>query len=476
MTTKTKKTVKVVGDVTASAEPLHALEVTIASLYPSPLNPRGAIRDEDLGELVQSIREHGVLQPLVVRAKGTDSWEVIAGHRRLRAAQLAGLDVAPVVWRRNVDDATALELMLTENAARTDVHPLDEGLALQKLRTTWGRDIATLAVTTGRTERWVRQRIALTDLVDEARQRLREDMLTLSAAILLARFEPAEQREMIRLKDASLRISAAHVLSVVRRQINHAPFRTTFNYGPGCVSLDCESCPLQSDAQRRLLDDQAKYQTSSRCLSASCWSLKETRAVELGHTVVVKESYYSFKTPAGFRADLTIGDLYPEPDDHPRAAAPESAPDEVPWSVTDARAICDVVPEAETIFVCNDGNTFRRLNMARAAESLRAQGRGTEADRLATLEQSARVAAAASEAMRLASRADSETSRANAATFDARRKELAKRIREALSGAEAATVAAVPCGLLVKMAAPVEWYLQPDELEQLVGIVEGVMS
>ncbi|MBT6801718.1 MAG: ParB/RepB/Spo0J family partition protein, partial [Rhodospirillales bacterium] len=99
----------------------------VSQLQPSPLQPRRNFRAEDLQALVNSVREKGVLQPLLVRRVAGDSerFEIIAGERRWRAAQLAQVHDVPVVVR-DMDDAEALEIALVENIQRQDLSPLEE--------------------------------------------------------------------------------------------------------------------------------------------------------------------------------------------------------------------------------------------------------------------------------------------------------------------------------------------------------------
>lgn len=98
---------------------------------PNPFQPRGQAELEDIGELVESIREKGVLQPVVVRRR-RDGYELVMGERRLRAARQAGLENIPAVVRR-ATDAEMLELALVENVQRRDLNPIDEALAYRRL-------------------------------------------------------------------------------------------------------------------------------------------------------------------------------------------------------------------------------------------------------------------------------------------------------------------------------------------------------
>lgn len=104
----------------------------IEQIAPNPQNPRGTFSEEALDELTASIREKGVVQPLLVRTLDEGRYELIAGERRWRAAQRAGLDAVPVVVR-DVSDQESLELAIIENVQRADLNPLEEALGYQRL-------------------------------------------------------------------------------------------------------------------------------------------------------------------------------------------------------------------------------------------------------------------------------------------------------------------------------------------------------
>lgn len=111
-----------------------AVETAISLISPNPANPRRLFRDEELSDLADSIRAHGVVQPVIVRpAPGKPgSYELIAGERRWRAAQRAGLERVPVIIKQ-VDDKTALELAIVENVQRADLNAIEEAAGYQQL-------------------------------------------------------------------------------------------------------------------------------------------------------------------------------------------------------------------------------------------------------------------------------------------------------------------------------------------------------
>jgi len=106
-------------------------KVPIEFVRANPRNPRKLFSEAELAELADSIRERGIIQPIVVRARGADSYEIIAGERRWRAAQRAGLHELPVVVL-DVSDAEALELAIIENVQRSDLNALEEATGINR--------------------------------------------------------------------------------------------------------------------------------------------------------------------------------------------------------------------------------------------------------------------------------------------------------------------------------------------------------
>jgi len=107
-------------------------EIPVDLIQPGRYQPRTHFSDESISELADSIRAQGVMQPIVLRPIGEDHYEIIAGERRWRASQRAGLEKVPAVIRA-VDDETALAMSLIENIQREDLGPLEEATALQRL-------------------------------------------------------------------------------------------------------------------------------------------------------------------------------------------------------------------------------------------------------------------------------------------------------------------------------------------------------
>ena len=162
--------------------------VPLESITESKTN--AATRGGDLAELVESVREHGVLQPVLVRPIG-DNWELVAGHRRLAAAREVGLTEIPATVRV-LSNAEALELQLIENLQRADLHPLEEAHGyVQLLRQNY--DTAKIAARIGRSVAYVYDRLKLLALTKPAQKLFREGRFTAGHAVLLARLSPDAQ-------------------------------------------------------------------------------------------------------------------------------------------------------------------------------------------------------------------------------------------------------------------------------------------
>ena len=121
----------------------------IEDLHPGRMQPRGRINAEALAELAASIREHGVLEPILVRGRPSGGFEIIAGERRWRAAQQAGLKEVPI-FVHNLDDEAAFEAALVENLQREDLNPMETARAFQRLADDYGYTQETIATKVGK--------------------------------------------------------------------------------------------------------------------------------------------------------------------------------------------------------------------------------------------------------------------------------------------------------------------------------------
>jgi len=172
-------------------------EVAIDSVVPSSMQPRTRFDEARLQELAKSIRANGVVQPLLVRRKGS-TYELIAGERRWRAAQLAGLTHVPVVLR-NVPDDKVLELALIENIQREDLNPIEEAQAYKKLIDSIGMTQETLAERVGRDRSYITNYLRLLRLPEDIRRFIEEGKLSTGhARTLLGTSDSDTQRRIAR--------------------------------------------------------------------------------------------------------------------------------------------------------------------------------------------------------------------------------------------------------------------------------------
>lgn len=159
-------------------------------LRPNPRNPRKDFSDADLEELAGSIREKGILQPILVRAapEGADLYEIIAGERRWRAAQRAGLHEVPIVVA-TADDREALELAIIENVQRADLNPLEEAQGYERLVADYGYTHSDIAKTIGKSRSHVANMTRLVKLPEKTRQMLAEGQISAGHARALLSVE-----------------------------------------------------------------------------------------------------------------------------------------------------------------------------------------------------------------------------------------------------------------------------------------------
>ncbi|CAN5257211.1 ParB/RepB/Spo0J family partition protein [soil metagenome] len=171
----------------------RVLSVARERVAPSPMQPRKTFRDDHLVELVDSIREHGVVQPLIVREVGGD-YELIAGERRWRAAAALGLAEVPVVVRV-ATDRDVLELALIENLQREDLNPVEEAEAYVRLAREFAMTQDEIARRVGKNRATVANAMRLLDLDGEVRGLLENGTISTGhAKVLLGEKDPARQR------------------------------------------------------------------------------------------------------------------------------------------------------------------------------------------------------------------------------------------------------------------------------------------
>jgi ParB family chromosome partitioning protein len=177
----------------------------VAFLRPGKFQPRKFFNEEELAGLAQSVKEKGVLTPILVRPIGFDSYEIVAGERRWRAAQMAQLHDVPVVVRELVD-SEALELAIIENVQRADLNPLEEAAAYQELIDRFGRTQEQVAEEVGKSRSHVANSVRLLKLPESVQLLIRQGKLTAGhARTLLSAPDPVAAAQAILAGELTVR-------------------------------------------------------------------------------------------------------------------------------------------------------------------------------------------------------------------------------------------------------------------------------
>jgi ParB family chromosome partitioning protein len=196
--------------------------IPVDQISPNPEQPRMAFDQASLDELAASIREHGVLQPVLVRPLGNNEYQLIAGERRWRASKAAGMDTLPALVEE-IDDDTALEISIIENLQREDLTPLDEAAMYDRMVREHGYSVRKLAQKLGKDKGYLENRLRLADAPDDIRElvSLRKD--TLSHAYELMKVDDPRKRKRLGQQVARGELT----LLKLRARIEGRPVRAT---------------------------------------------------------------------------------------------------------------------------------------------------------------------------------------------------------------------------------------------------------
>ena len=280
-------------------------------LTPSPTNPRKHFDQAKLRELADSIRSHGVLQPILVRPNpgvgklaGT-LYEIVAGERRWRGATMADVAAVPICIRP-LTDLQVDEIQLIENGQREDVHPLEEASGFQRLIDIHGYTAADIAAKLGCGETYVHKRLRLAKLIDAARKAFLAGELKLEHVTLIAPLEPQQQKEALELAYESDydRESGKHFKCVVASALLKARIQSRI-----LMSLDaapwkrddetllkkagaCSSCTKRTGANPHLFADMQpdKGAVKDQCLDRECFEAKRRAFIDVACLTAKKEN------------------------------------------------------------------------------------------------------------------------------------------------------------------------------------------
>lgn len=289
----------------ASARPTRTVNalanfvlLAVTSLTPSPTNPRKRFDAVKLAELAESIREQGVLEPILVRPIGRGH-EIVAGERRWRAAALAELAEVPCLVRELSDDAV-LEVQVAENIQREDMTALEEADAFAALAAR-GRSASDIADRIGRKTRYVEQRLAVARAHESVRALLEADMIGLGSALLIVAFDHEAQARIAESLAGRGRMTVNDVIEELS-DWNHALRGAPFDVEDAQLVPNagaCGACPKNSASQLSLLGEVDRNAT---CLDDECWQTKAAAAWALvkadadarGIAIVETDNTYNF--------------------------------------------------------------------------------------------------------------------------------------------------------------------------------------
>ena len=219
-------------------------EVAIENVVRGRYQPRREFNEESLSELAASIKAQGLMQPVVVRPRAQGGFELIAGERRWRAAQLAGLDKIPALIRE-VDDQQASAMALIENIQREDLNPLEEAEALARLKDEFGLTQQQVADAVGKSRVAVTNLLRLLNLASPVREMLLAGEIEMGHARALLPLELLDQERVARVV-ASKRLSVRATEALVRKR--QQPEQTS----PATMAKDADTLRLERDLSDRI--------------------------------------------------------------------------------------------------------------------------------------------------------------------------------------------------------------------------------
>lgn len=203
-----------------AAQQSNLLELPVDQIERGQFQPRRYFDEEALNELAASIKEQGMLQPIVVRSQGKNKYEIIAGERRWRASQIAGLHNIPVLIKE-LDDQAAMAVALVENLQREDLNPMEEAYALSRLKEEFELTHDQVAKAVGKSRSTVTNFMRLTGLAEAVRKMVENTDLEMGHARALLSLDAAQQKEaaiQIVEKAMSVRQSEALVRNFGKRK------------------------------------------------------------------------------------------------------------------------------------------------------------------------------------------------------------------------------------------------------------------
>ena len=262
-------------------------EIDLSLIKVSKTNPRKHFEQDSINELADSIKEKGVIQPIIVRQiLGCIDVELVCGERRYRASKIAGKTTIPCIIRQ-LSDEEAFDLQIIENLQRKDVHPMDEAVAFQSLQIMKKFDIEEISKRVAKSTTYVAQRLRLNELIEEFQKAFFEDKMILGTAIQLAKFSAIDQKDMwnSEFQNKSTIVLEKWIVNKYKLSLNNAPFdindaELSQTFGA------CIGCNYNSASHMLLFPDADK---DAVCLNGSCFKSKVDKHFQSGLDIAIND-------------------------------------------------------------------------------------------------------------------------------------------------------------------------------------------
>ncbi len=214
-------------------------ELPLSSIRPNPYQPRQFWDENELKELAESIRQNGVIQPILVRPGGDGQYEIIAGERRFRAAQMAGLSAIPALIRQATEEQM-LELALVENIHRADLNPIERAQAYQKYIQSFSLTQTEAAQRLGEDRSVISNYLRLLDLPADVQEMLKAGQLSMGHARAILALQDEDVRRKLANRAMAGRLSVREVERIVRRLLQRDQQTTSQKKEKAAYILDLE--------------------------------------------------------------------------------------------------------------------------------------------------------------------------------------------------------------------------------------------
>ncbi len=235
-----------IPDVEAgAASGKSVLNLAVKDIIPNTYQPRREINPEKLKDLVESIKEKGVVQPILVRPKGVGKYELIAGERRFQAVQLAGFGEIPAIIRE-VDDREALEIALIENIQREDLNPIDEAMGYHQLVEEFGMTQADVAKRVGKERSTLTNVMRLLKLPVSVQTHLKNGQISAGHARALLSLPTQRAQEKMSERVIKNELTVRDTEKLVKRETEDAPVE------PAKLSKDAQLQRVEEQIQQHL--------------------------------------------------------------------------------------------------------------------------------------------------------------------------------------------------------------------------------